>query len=212
MCYSILQSQCQFFDNDNAFTVVEKEQYRAKNNKVRKMPARGRGRQVPGPGVGQGRGVGQGQGRGRGVRMRGGAQRRARARVTDEIRATIIDHVINHSRAVTAWFDAHPRTMSLFLAPYSPLLNPIEELFSAWRWKVLDHRPHHQMSLLDAMDAANQDTTAEHCEGWMRHAKILFPRCLYREYIRHLYLLYKQPIISIYFLYCCRSSCVQLSV
>ncbi|KAJ8346955.1 hypothetical protein SKAU_G00283560 [Synaphobranchus kaupii] len=28
--------------------------------------------------------------------MRGGAQRRARARVTDEIRATIIDYVINH--------------------------------------------------------------------------------------------------------------------
>ncbi len=47
-------------------------------------------------GQGQGRGVGQGQGRGRGVRMCVGAQRRARARVTDEIRATIIDHVINH--------------------------------------------------------------------------------------------------------------------
>ena len=43
------------------------------------MPAQGRGRQVPG----QGRGVGQGQGRG--VRMCGGTQRRARARVTDEI-------------------------------------------------------------------------------------------------------------------------------
>ncbi len=54
------------------------------------MPARKRRRQVPG----QGRGVGQGLGRG--LRMRGGAQRRARARVTDEIRANIIDHVINH--------------------------------------------------------------------------------------------------------------------
>ena len=45
------------------------------------MPTQGRGRQVPG----QGRGVGQGQGTERGVTMRGGAQRRARARVTDEI-------------------------------------------------------------------------------------------------------------------------------
>lgn len=51
----------------------------------------------------EGRGVGQGQGRGipggrrpRGVRMRGAVQRRARTRVPDEIRATIIDHVINH--------------------------------------------------------------------------------------------------------------------
>ncbi|XP_044038030.1 uncharacterized protein LOC122869274 [Siniperca chuatsi] len=46
------------------------------------MPAQGRGRRVPG--------------QGRGVRMRGGAQRRTRARVTDQIRATIIDRVINH--------------------------------------------------------------------------------------------------------------------
>ncbi len=43
----------------------------------------------------------------------------------------------HHSRAVTAWFDAHPRMMSLLVAPYSPFLNPIEEFFSAWRWKVL---------------------------------------------------------------------------
>ncbi len=55
-------------------------------------------------GQGQWRGVGEGRGRqvqglGRGVRMCGGAQRREwmfAARVTDEIIATIIDHVINH--------------------------------------------------------------------------------------------------------------------
>lgn len=48
---------------------------------------------------GQGRGIvgrGRRQGRGRGVGMRGGVQRRVRTTVTDEIRATIIDHVINH--------------------------------------------------------------------------------------------------------------------
>ncbi len=43
----------------------------------------------------------------------------------------------HHSRAVTAWFDAHPRMMSLLVAPYSHFLNPTEEFFSAWRWKVL---------------------------------------------------------------------------
>lgn len=39
-----------------------------------------------------------GRGRGRGVRMRGGRRLRGRSRavVSDEIRATIIDHVINH--------------------------------------------------------------------------------------------------------------------
>ena len=110
-----------------------------------------------------------------------------RGHVGDHLSTYVItwDNVaFHHSRAVTAWFDAHPRMMSLFLAPYSPFLNPIEDFFSAWRWKIFDHRPHYQMSLLDAMDAACQDITAEHCQGWIRHAKRFFPRCLAREDIR----------------------------
>lgn len=48
-------------------------------------------------GVGPVRGAGQRRGHGRGVRMRGGGIRRAaRMVVTDEIRATVIDHVVNH--------------------------------------------------------------------------------------------------------------------
>ncbi len=44
-----------------------------------------------------GRRAGPRRGQGRGVRMRGGGiQRAARTVVSDEIRATIIDHVINH--------------------------------------------------------------------------------------------------------------------
>lgn len=110
-----------------------------------------------------------------------------RGQVGDHLPIYVIiwDNVaFHHSRAVTGWFDAHPRMMFHFLAPYSPFLNPIEEFFSAWRWKVFDHRPHDQMSLLDAMDAACQDITAEHCQGWIRHAKRFFPRCLAREDIR----------------------------
>lgn len=47
------------------------------------------------------------------------------------------------------WFTAHPRMVSLFLPPYSPFLNFIEEFFSSWRWRVYDHQPHDQMSPLD---------------------------------------------------------------
>ena len=77
----------------------------------------------------------------------------------------------HHSRTVTEWFAAHPSMMSLFLLPYSPFLNPIEELFSTWRWKVYDHHPHDQMSLLDSMNAGCLDISAEDCQGWTRHAK-----------------------------------------
>ena len=90
----------------------------------------------------------------------------------------------HHSHVITNWFADHPRMMSLFLPPYSPFLNPIEEFFSAWRWKVYDHRPHDQMSLLDAMDAGCRDISAEDCQGWIRHAKRFYPRCMARDNIR----------------------------
>ncbi|KAJ4919775.1 hypothetical protein JOQ06_024645 [Pogonophryne albipinna] len=59
------------------------------------------------------------------------------------VHVVIWDNVaFHHSRDVRAWFEAHPHKAMEFLPPYSPFLNPIEEFFSAWRWKVYDHHPH----------------------------------------------------------------------
>ncbi len=85
---------------------------------------------------------------------------------------------------VRDWFAAHKRITVEFLPPYSPFLNTIEEFFSAWRWKVYDHRPQDQMSLLDAMNAACEDITADHCRGWVPHSRRFFPRCMAMENIR----------------------------
>ncbi|KAI7799111.1 hypothetical protein IRJ41_018416, partial [Triplophysa rosa] len=87
----------------------------------------------------------------------------------------------HHSAAVTDWFAAHPRMSVLFLPPY---LNPIEEFFSAWRWKVYDHHPHDQMTLLEEMNAGCGDISPEDCQGWIRHSRRYFPRCIAREDIR----------------------------
>lgn len=65
-----------------------------------------------------------------------------------------------------------------FLLLYSLFLNPIEEFYSAWRWKVYDCQPHTQIILLTAMDAAREDISAE---GWIRHSKSFHPRCIARE-------------------------------
>ena len=55
----------------------------------------------------------------------------------------ICDNVSFHrSNIIRQWFVTHPRMLIEFLPPYSPFLNPIEELFSAWRWKVYDRQPH----------------------------------------------------------------------
>ncbi len=40
------------------------------------------------------------------------------------------------------------------------------------------------MSLLDAMNAACEDVTADHCRGWVRHSRRLFPRYMAMENIR----------------------------
>ncbi len=39
----------------------------------------------------------------------------------------------HHAHVVQAWFQAHAQFTTLYLPPYSPFLNPIEEFFSAWR-------------------------------------------------------------------------------
>ncbi|XP_048019756.1 transcription termination factor Rho-like [Megalobrama amblycephala] len=51
----------------------------------------------------------------------------------------------HHSALVQEWFENHPQFRMVFLPPYSPFLNPIEEFFSSWRWKVHDRNPYNQM-------------------------------------------------------------------
>ena len=68
-----------------------------------------------------------------------------------------------------------------YLPTYPPFLNPIEEIFSAWRWKVYDRHLHVQMALLAAMDAACDNITAESCRGWIRHSRRYFSRCIARD-------------------------------
>ncbi len=90
----------------------------------------------------------------------------------------------HYSDVVRQGFAAHDRMLVEYLPPYSPFLNPIEEFFSSWRWKVYDWHPHTQMALLVAMDAACDDITAESCRGWIRHSRRYFPRCIARDNIR----------------------------
>ncbi|XP_060756584.1 uncharacterized protein LOC132867621 [Neoarius graeffei] len=85
---------------------------------------------------------------------------------------------------IRAWFDTHPRMRNVFLPPYLPFLNPIEEFFSAWRWRVYERHIGDQRSLLNAMDAACDDITGDQCRGWLRHSRRFFPRCIARENIR----------------------------
>ncbi|KAI2660531.1 Estrogen receptor [Labeo rohita] len=82
----------------------------------------------------------------------------------------------------TGFINTHNFTVQ-YLPPYSPSLNPIEEFFSAWRWKVYDLRPYVQMALIQAMEEACDQIEAASIQGWICHSKRFFPRCLANENI-----------------------------
>ncbi|KAK6491793.1 hypothetical protein HHUSO_G3964, partial [Huso huso] len=94
----------------------------------------------------------------------------------------IWDNVPLHHRAfVRVWFQAHARCAILFLPPFSPFLNPIEEVSASTTLKVYDHHPQEQATLIQAMEAACEDITVEACQGWICHARLFFPRCMARD-------------------------------
>ncbi|XP_019204884.1 uncharacterized protein LOC109196108 [Oreochromis niloticus] len=98
----------------------------------------------------------------------------------EQTRYVIIwDNVGFHRAAlVRNWFTDHPSFTVLILPPYSPFLNPIEEFFSAWCWKVYDHHPHQQVALLQAVEEACGDIDQASCQAWIRHSRRYFPRRL----------------------------------
>ncbi|KAL0146999.1 hypothetical protein M9458_057523 [Cirrhinus mrigala] len=101
----------------------------------------------------------------------------------DQMRYIVVwDNVSFHRAAlVQNWFHDHPEFEVLYLPPYSPFLNPIEEFFSAWRWKVYDLRPYDRLPLIQAMEQACDQIEAASVQGWIRHSRRFFQRCLANE-------------------------------
>jgi transposase len=94
------------------------------------------------------------------------------------------DNVSFHRSAlVQNWFQQHPHFTILYLPPYSPCLNPMEEFFSAWRWKVYDLRLQAEVPLIQAMEEACDQMEVAAMQGWIRHSRRFFPRCLANDNI-----------------------------
>lgn len=101
------------------------------------------------------------------------------------ISVIIWDNVRFHkTNEIREWFTTNSNEfLNVCLPPYSPFLNPIEEFFSSWRWKVYDRQPYTRENLLSAMELACGDIPVEAFQGWIRHSRAFFPRCLAREHI-----------------------------
>ncbi len=97
----------------------------------------------------------------------------------------IWDNVRFHrTNQIREWFTTNSNHfLNVCLPPYSPFLNPIEEFFSSWRWKVYDRQPYTRENLLSAMELACVDIPMEAFQGWIHHSRAFFPRCLARDNI-----------------------------
>ena len=70
---------------------------------------------------------------------------------------------------------------SLFLLPYSPFLNPIEDCWT----KVKKNTRKHQLSKVDQLTpkiaVACAAVAAEYHQNWIRHSNFFWDRCLSKE-------------------------------
>ena len=66
----------------------------------------------------------------------------------------------------------------MFLPPYSPFLNPIENLFNQWKSIVRSKLPQNEHELHEAMKTAPDEINSIQLKSYFRHSRIYFSDCL----------------------------------
>jgi len=101
-----------------------------------------------------------------------------------------IEHVIfvmdnvafHHHSAITALVSEAGHQLA-FLPPYSPFLNPIEEVFSKWKNYVKTCKPTNEEQLFAAIMNGAQSITQADCGAYYSHMESYIGRCLRFEEI-----------------------------
>ena len=70
-----------------------------------------------------------------------------------------------------------------FLPPYSPFLNPIENMFSKWKDFAKRENPSNENHLLEIIESGSRIITSEDCNGFYRNMMFYILRCLNDEII-----------------------------
>ena len=63
---------------------------------------------------------------------------------------------------------------NLFLPPYSPFLNPIENMFSKWKEHVRRENPQNESHLLELINNGSQLISSKNCEGFLGIFSLIF--------------------------------------
>jgi transposase len=70
-----------------------------------------------------------------------------------------------------------------FLPRYSPMLNPIENMFSQWKQLVRGENPESEEELMRSIDNVFLRITSENCSAHYRHMMAFLPASLNRQEI-----------------------------
>ena len=90
----------------------------------------------------------------------------------------VMDNVPFHKSAAIRQLIAQHGHRCEYLPPYSPFLNPIENLFSQWKSMVRRRNCQNEEDLREAIRSASEEITEEHCRNMFRNMERYIPRCL----------------------------------
>jgi transposase len=89
----------------------------------------------------------------------------------------VMDNAPIHTPAKVLDLIESRRYKCLYLPPYSPFLNPIEEFWSKVKASVRRNALTADDQLSDRICESVQKVTRANCQAWIRHAVSFFPRC-----------------------------------
>lgn len=93
----------------------------------------------------------------------------------------IMDNVRFHHHALVKEWISRNNLSVLYLPPYSPFLNPIEETFSKVSNSIALSRSENTETLLESVEFAFRSITSENIRGWFRHSRAYHSMCLRKE-------------------------------
>jgi transposase len=97
----------------------------------------------------------------------------------------VMDNVRFHKSVVTQTLLQNNNQEFLYLAPYSPILNPIENCFSKWKQFAKQASPQNEEGLMAIIDNGAAQITPIDCSHFFRHMMGYLPRCMAREIIEN---------------------------
>lgn len=72
---------------------------------------------------------------------------------------------------------------AVFLPPWCPFLNPIENLFNQWKGKIRGFQSESETELYENIKKAEAEIQSFHCENYFKNMESYIPLCLERAQI-----------------------------